>query len=289
MHQDPFPLCSVREFLFAIVHIYRASQRPTAHHLSNNNPQQQIPKLTLPPTLKHTMLFTTQPSALRLLTSCDAADPVDDVLYALTNTSNPNRRRLRKPRVVEPEFTYTTADSEGVLEIDLPGVSRDDLAVEVQGRRLTVTGKRFRGGGDVEDEKRKKVKLAAKMKKGDDVPAETVQKPAEDVAKSVNDVDQDNAEKKDAAWNVKDQSGNGQIVPEKNGTAPKEGSGDATAAEEESDTNETRQASAVYKGVFRLHPKIDTERIALAQHSDGVLQLRMPYREKAMARKIPIA
>lgn len=230
------------------------------------------------------MLFTTQPSALRLLASCDAADPVDDFLHALTSTSSGhNQRCLRSPRVVEPQFTYTTGDSEGVLEIDLPGVSRDDLAVEVQGRRLTVTGKRFRSGGGDQEEHRKKVKIAEEVKKVDQVPAQKAQGPVNGAAKSVNDEKQDNADKND-----KEHSENGQKTPEKNDAAAKEGSDDAAVSNEKNDDKDSRQASAVFKGAFRLRPKIDTERIAVAQHRDGVLKLCLPYHEKAMPRKITI-
>lgn len=238
------------------------------------------------------MLFTSQPSAFRLLASCDAEDHIDDFLHALKRTDNCSTRPACKTRVVEPDFTYTSIETEGTLEIELPGVDRNDLTVEVQGRRLMISGKRFkRESGDAEGPV-KKVKTTDNKENSDDVPAENVDVPVKEHLNTANDGGKSSFERENHTSNGKNVLGDGLESPEKSKLVGKDRSDNVPTAGESKDesknTAEPRKPSTVFKGIFRLHPKIDSEKIAVAYHQNGVLNLRMPYREKALPRKIAI-
>lgn len=50
----------------------------------------------------------------------------------------------RSSDTVEPSYRYEATHTAGYFEIDMPGVSREDLSVEVHDNKLCVRGKRFR-------------------------------------------------------------------------------------------------------------------------------------------------
>lgn len=54
---------------------------------------------------------------------------------------------------VEPSYSYESDDKGAHFEIEMPGVTKDNLSIEVKGHKLVVSGKRF-----------KKVMLAQKHK-----------------------------------------------------------------------------------------------------------------------------
>lgn len=50
-------------------------------------------------------------------------------------------------RTIEPSYVYEADDTTARFEIELPGVARDGLSIEVNEHKLTVRGKRFRKRG----------------------------------------------------------------------------------------------------------------------------------------------
>lgn len=47
-------------------------------------------------------------------------------------------------RLVRPQYRYETTPDCAYLEVDLPGVKKHDLKVEVEGHKLFITGKRYK-------------------------------------------------------------------------------------------------------------------------------------------------
>lgn len=50
--------------------------------------------------------------------------------------------REKEVRFIEPRVNIYEEPERIVLEAELPGVSRDDLDIDIEGDRLTITGKR---------------------------------------------------------------------------------------------------------------------------------------------------
>lgn len=215
------------------------------------------------------MLFDTRPSALHILTSGE-----DDTTMNLFHTLNGPRvrksRRSRLPRVFVPKHGCWTTEHEGVLEVELPGVAREDVDVVVQGSNLRVTGKRYR---EVEEEEKvvKKIKL-------------NVEDAGEDKGRIVHDI-----KKHTETENERKEEISGE------GTKTKESEGNrnddvrVTDNIEEKRTSVKRHPSKVFKIVFKLHPKVDVEKITVKSHEDGLLRMRLPYKSNSMPRKIPVS
>ena len=53
-------------------------------------------------------------------------------------------RDARALRTVEPSYRYSRDAKQGMLEVELPGVSTADTTIEVEGDVLRVTAKRYR-------------------------------------------------------------------------------------------------------------------------------------------------
>lgn len=180
---------------------------------------------------------------------------------------------------MEPRCTYVSSDVEGTLEVDLPGVRRTDLSIEVEGRGLTVIGKRFRRG-TVDSEP-----SAKKLKSDDDDKAH--EQATKEPHAVVNDEKEDVVTKVDA-----EETKETGMDHEKQMNSPeacKSADKSAGPSKEEAQNVEKRRPIAVFKGVYKIHPKIDTENISVGSYEDGVLNLRMPYRKETAPKKIVIA
>lgn len=70
---------------------------------------------------------------------------LDNLYHDLEVADTAGHRRGAAAGFVEPAYSYTNQNGNVYLEIELPGVKREDLAVEAEGQKLTVTGKRFTG------------------------------------------------------------------------------------------------------------------------------------------------
>lgn len=50
----------------------------------------------------------------------------------------------KSTHTVEPSYRYESDDTAGHFEIELPGVAKENLSIEVHGNKLIVKGKRFK-------------------------------------------------------------------------------------------------------------------------------------------------
>ncbi|KAI0562371.1 Small heat shock protein HSP20 [Gracilaria domingensis] len=72
---------------------------------------------------------------------------------------DPCVQRKSKPTATElspAAYTRQANENETVLQVDLPGVDKEHVSVEVKGHKLTVTGKRLRFANDSAEKKKDK-------------------------------------------------------------------------------------------------------------------------------------
>ena len=227
------------------------------------------------------MLFDTRPSAVYILTSRDADDPISKAPRPLSARNSPKMRpsRYHHLRTFGPAHDFLGTESEAVLDIELPGVARKDVEVFVDGQDLTVTGKRYRR----DDEHAAPVKRAKPLNgtTGCETQAsgDGAQGGAAGKQKEAGGTTGRSAEVVEKVVE-KDARGGCEACAGKKGEEGGVGNGKAVCE---------RSPFRVYSGTFRLHSKVDTARVGVASHEHGVLRLRLPYQEKSLPRKIDIA
>lgn len=174
-------------------------------------------------------------------------------------SKSPSYRRIKRfhsnrPKTVEPSYTYKKKLHEHVLELDLPGVERSDLVVEVQGRKLTVTGKR--------------------MRETDELPNSKKAKTSENEAREEEDKTAQNALNNELEEPVVD-------MKDKDNDAEGKGKHDEDARNDrnEGPSVDNAKVALMYKAQFQLHPRIDADAIFVERYQNGVLKLMLPHRK----------
>jgi len=131
----------------------------------------------------------------------------DDLFFPLAEFTRP-RTCTRNNRsnenaddvpVTQPNHFFETNTHEARYEIDLPGVEKDNISLELRGRRLVLTGKRYRNGAQKNVEAEKDVNLETNGTNGapDEQATEEVKTKADKVDDPEEAAHGDTAEKAD--------------------------------------------------------------------------------------------
>lgn len=203
-------------------------------------------------------MYKASPITLRLFTDHASVDPVSEIFKALSDASECKPQRAGRCETVEPTYSQETQNDESFLDIDLPGVEKGDIAVEVRNRRLVVVGKRFQNDGR---------KLMAT-------------KEAADAAEAQSEEKQVTEERKPATGSESESAAQTEEPAPKNDTAEEN--------EAPANAKSKRVRTKTYRGVFRLTPIVDVDAITVDYHRDGVLRLRLPHAKKQEPRKIAL-
>ena len=160
--------------------------------------------------------------------------------------------------VLASSFTSHNTHDATVVTVDLPGVPKHHVTVEVDGRKLTVSGRR-RGNVDT----------SAPESAG-----------STDVAMDAN-----------PATDAKATDANATDANATDANATVEPSAAADQTDHTPPAHKHNHAPAhdvVYKTVIRLSPTIDADAIVAERMQDGVLTLRLPHRKHPEPRRLSI-
>lgn len=146
-------------------------------------------------------------------------------------------------------YTTTTDNDITIVKVDLPGVPKHGVSVQMKGRKLVVTGCR----------KSKKTRDQTDISP---VPAEVLVNPKDEKA---------------AKYNTTAESG---MMPNANNNSRKDNNGI------KNNTDDRRESTVLYRTVLQLGPRVHKESITVSHFRDGVLTLRIPHRELLEARRI---
>lgn len=196
--------------------------------------------------------------------------PAIDDLMRHARLESRHQRRVETAR--EPSYSYQWEESGGTLEVEMPGVRKEDISVEVEGRNLRVTGKRHGGVSRAATAKRAKVTGTESDASGEEGGKLRPNGGTEGGGSNVVSDGRQTGGNDD----VEKSAEKGRDVSAGDGEEVKGGNADG------------RSGVTVYKCVFRLSDVIDPEGIEVERYRDGVLQLRLRRRERAGARKIAV-
>jgi len=91
------------------------------------------------------------------LSFSDLNDGVKEVHYEAVSIHEMNGAHASETRFTEPSYKYECNGRKAYLEIELPGVAKDDISVEVRDPVLIVSGERYsRREGSLEEEEDEK-------------------------------------------------------------------------------------------------------------------------------------
>lgn len=214
--------------------------------------------------------------------------------HCMTDASADRPRRRHAPaqsrtRTVRSSYSSFTDDHATTVHVDLPGVPKDQVTVEVDGRTLVVTGRRVANdvadsSGDVDVDMgaaghaaagTAAEKTSAKRTEAGDY---TAAEPATIVA---DEDDQDhNAVNNNA--NKTTQQRTPEARNNDNGDQVANGHGDRTKQVSPS------ADEVVYHTVLRLKPRVDVDAISVERMQDGVLTLRLPHLRPREPRRLSV-
>jgi len=206
--------------------------------------------------LSHTHTDRFLASSLQSMFECDRDlssmfGLLDDELSQVAHAKSASKA---SPRSVTPSYRLRSDDDATVVAVELPGVDRAHIDVQVKDSTMTLSARRFRLADPAPQQ-----------------PA-SVEQPANG---SGHDKDDDDKEK----------SGSNSVATNGN-------KADSTASPPASSSTGGRSTTAnpslIYRLDLRLSSTIDQDRIECQSYRDGVLLLRIPNRAKQTARQIAV-
>lgn len=158
---------------------------------------------------------------------------------------------------VEPFFRFDANDHHAFVEVELPGVTKPDVSVELNGHVMTITAMRYRS---------------------------THLLMLRDWSRHHNDSNDDNATATDNN-DHEDGGENGDGNVDEHATDQEE---EEQHRQNQKETNQQRVPSFLYSLEMRLASAADVENITCLHFRDGVLTIRIPARRKILPRFLPI-
>lgn len=191
-----------------------------------------------------------------------ARKPISEMFKALAEANVCKQQQYSGWKMVEPIYSEQTYHDQNFLEIDLPGVEKEDISIELNNRRLVVIGKRFRN-------ERRDGKDAVNVQATEDVGEATV---AEQGEKST--VDETGARPEATSTENEEKE-----LLEKNTSDEKDASKSHLGIKVHTYT---------YRRIFGFSQLVDMDAIAVDSYRNGVLRLQLPHVKKQEPRKIVI-
>lgn len=173
-----------------------------------------------------------------------------------TNDDNNNNNNNSHVSTVEPFFRFDANDQHAFLEVELPGVTKPDLSVELNGHMMTITAMRYRSTH----------LLMLKDWPHHRSDSGDVNLTADD---NVDENDGDNGDGDDDEHTTDQQE-------EQHG------------GEKQKQQTQERNPSFLYSLEMRLASAADVENITCLHFRDGVLTIHIPARRKILPRLLPI-
>lgn len=213
--------------------------------------------------------------------------------------------------------TTTTDNDSTIVEIDLPGVPKDAVSIDLKGRKLVVTGRRNPKSPDATSTPSSDATISNPPAATNGVTSHvtlnpqtpnTAPAPESPAPATVVHDEADLESNKPHNHNSNDDKGNhtnvqGPTNPITPGpaniplphTAKNAHKHCSMKARKETDDNsdnyncnDHRARGILYKTVLHLGPQVDTESITVSHFRDGVLTLRLPHRKTSETRRIMI-
>lgn len=168
-------------------------------------------------------------------------------------------RRPRAPVHARPNYRVLSADAASTIAVELPGVSKHDVDVQVHGRVLSISGKRFR--------------LADRPGRNDTTAA-TDSAPAPDATQA---------------------APTSPVNPNAQQTAHREQDDRQKQEHQQQGTEHTLANSpltptpdVVFDLSLKLAPDADADAVSVQSYADGVLVLSVPHRQPGSPRKLSV-
>ena len=196
----------------------------------------------------------------------------------------------------QSSYTTTSDNDATVVEVDLPGVPKDGVSVELNGRKLVVTGRRTTKSDNATGVPSHPATDAAMTDTAGTHPTNPDATPNSADAKAAPDTTGPDAtapatvvhdEPDPEAHKAREHDGSTKTADK---SADQSADKDCAMADRDvnDNNNDHRSHSVLYKTVLRLGPHVDTESITVPHFRDGVLTLRLPHRKPSEARRIMI-
>lgn len=221
-----------------------------------------------------------RPSAvLRLLVDDQDAD--DN--HSRSQVAKKNSHRLLAPAHVRPNYRVQSTDSASRISIELPGVARSDVDVQVHGRRLTVRGARF--NTNTTDRLGASGPAIARTEAPDSTPTSAAGPDSAHGGSGAAMPSRDSPSK-DAPRAENTHAPNAQHpAKHENGHEQQQDSSQNGA---HTDARTPPTPALVFTLTLTLAPDADPDAVSVHSYADGVLVLNVPNRRPAAPRKLAV-